>query len=604
MALLPVGGGQYDLFDPRTMSRRRVDAALAETILTGAVMFYRPFNEQMTDLLALYRFALTPLKKDIGLLVLLAGAAALLGMLVPQATQMLIDEAIPDANKSLIIQMMLALLAVAGGQAMFELLVGTMMVRLQTSSTSSLQSAMWDRLLRLPMWFFKSFSSGDLMNRCMIVSEISQEISGTVLRTMISGGMSLINFAILFSYNSQLAGIAALIVFVLGVVTIALTRRIRQFALELEKASSRLFGFVVQLIYGIAKLRVSGSELRAYNQWERQYATQLQLVADMQKMQNVVLVFNFTLPVISSLILYNFATDIATQSVKAPGAAAVATLSMGTFLAFMSGFGTLLAGVTDLSKSIVDIMDSLGKARLIRPILDTKVEVTDAHNDPGRISGNVVLDDVSFRYREDGPLILNHITLRAEPGEFIAVVGQSGSGKSTLFRLMLGFEAPESGRVLYDNQDVASLDVTAVRRQIGVVLQSAKINSSSIFEFITSGSQMTLDEAWECAEGAGLADDIRAMPMGMHSVINEGGGSFSGGQRQRLMIARALATSALDNRTQQIVSESIRRRKVTRITIAHRLSTIRHADRIYVLDGGTVAQVGTFDELTSTPGLA
>ncbi|HEY9805050.1 MAG TPA: ATP-binding cassette domain-containing protein, partial [Candidatus Obscuribacterales bacterium] len=200
------------------------------------------------------------------------------------------------------------------------------------------------------------------------------------------------------------------------------------------------------------------------------------------------------------------------------------------------------------------------------------------------------------------------------PGEFIAIVGPSGSGKSTLFRLLLGFESPQIGQVFYDRQNLLSLDIHAVRRQIGVLLQNSRTNTASIFENIAGNALITMDEAWEAARHAGFADEITAMPMGMHTVVSEGGSNLSGGQRQRLLIARALAlkprillfdeaTSSLDNQTQAIVSESLKKLQITRIVIAHRLSTIQDADRIYVLEAGRVVQQGSFQQLMSQEGL-
>jgi ATP-binding cassette subfamily C protein len=249
-----------------------------------------------------------------------------------------------------------------------------------------------------------------------------------------------------------------------------------------------------------------------------------------------------------------------------------------------------------------------------QPILETIPEVNRSSADPGKLIGRIAVDHITFRYREDGPLTLDDVSIYAEPGEFIALVGGSGSGKSTIFRLLLGFETPEAGTIYYDGQDLSGLDVDAVRRQLGVVLQTGRITSGSIFDNLAGGAQITLDEAWEAARASGLADDIAAMPMEMHTVISEGGGNLSGGQRQRLLIARALvlkprillfdeATSALDNRTQAIVSESLNKLQVTRLVIAHRLSTIRNANRIYVLQAGRVVQQGTFEELASREGL-
>ncbi len=233
---------------------------------------------------------------------------------------------------------------------------------------------------------------------------------------------------------------------------------------------------------------------------------------------------------------------------------------------------------------------------------------------PGELTGNIEVNHVIFRYREGTPLVLRDISLSIPPGQFVAIVGPSGSGKSTLFRMLLGFEKPESGSVYFDGQDLAGLDLQAVRRQIGVVLQSGRLFTGDIFSNIVGAAPLTIDDAWEAARMAGLEDDIKNMPMGMHTVVSEGGGGLSGGQRQRLLIARAIvnkprillfdeATSALDNRTQAIVSSSLESLQTTRVVIAHRLSTILHADRIFVIDKGVIAQCGTYEELIGQPGL-
>lgn len=328
-----------------------------------------------------------------------------------------------------------------------------------------------------------------------------------------------------------------------------------------------------------------------------------------QGIEDALAVINKILPVLTTAILFWFASSLLQQANSPEGG-----LSTGVFLAFNAAFGTFIGGATSLSSTIIDVLQVVPLWERAQPILESKPEVDSEKTDPGRLSGRVVVDHVIFRYRDDGPLTLDDVSIHAEPGEFIAFVGASGSGKSTLFRLLLGFDVPESGTIYYDGQDLTGLDIHAVRRQLGVVMQNSRLTSASIFENIASGAMISMDEAWEAARMAGFAEDVESMPMGMHTVISEGGTNISGGQRQRLLIARSLvlkpkillfdeATSALDNRTQAIVSQSLERLKVTRIAIAHRLSTIRNADRIYVFENGRVVQEGSFDQLANQPGL-
>jgi ABC-type bacteriocin/lantibiotic exporter with double-glycine peptidase domain len=229
------------------------------------------------------------------------------------------------------------------------------------------------------------------------------------------------------------------------------------------------------------------------------------------------------------------------------------------------------------------------------------------------LSGEIEVSHVSFRYDPEGPAILHDISFKARAGEFVAIVGPSGSGKSTLLRLLLGFETPASGAIYYDGHDLAALDITAVRRQLGVVLQSSRVIPGTIFENIVGSSSFSLDDAWTAASKAGLAEDIESMPMGMHTFLGEGTSTLSGGQRQRLLIARAIvsrpriilfdeATSALDNRTQAIVTASLDQLQATRVVIAHRLSTIVNADRILVMHTGRIVQSGTYAQLLEESG--
>ena len=372
-----------------------------------------------------------------------------------------------------------------------------------------------------------------------------------------------------------------------------------------------LSGVVLQLINAVSKLRVAGAERRAFAHWTREYSRKQALSLRVQELKDEIRLVNLTVPVLA--LGFSFLYMLG-PGVPAGGAADGAALPLGTFLAFIAAQTIFLTSLTQAAtcsrawcwRTTCGTGRAESSTRRPRWTHRSRASAGCGAESPLSTPRSATVDD--------GPLTLDDVTIHAAPGQCIALTGPSGSGKSTILNLLLNFETPMSGAIYLDGHELSSLDITAVRRQIGVVTQEGKILSGSIFENIASGGYCTMEQAWDAARAAGLAEDIENMPMGMHTVISEGGGNISGGQRQRLLIARALvrnpsivvfdeATSALDNRTQAIVTASLNRLQVTRILVAHRLSTIRQADRIYVIEAGRVAQQGSFDELVAQEGL-
>jgi NHLM bacteriocin system ABC transporter ATP-binding protein len=535
----------------------------------------------------------------------MAVASSLLGMVPAVATGMLFNTVIPGAQRSQLLQLTWVLLACAASMGLFALAQGIALLRIEGRAGSSLQSAVWDRLLGLPLSFFRPYTSGDLAVRAMSIDGIRQNISGSTVTALLGGFLALGNYGLMFWYSWRMALWATLIIAVVLAVTVAgsyLQLRPQREAMKLQSKSA---GIVLQLLTSIAKLRVAGVEVPAFALWVRRFSEQRRLQYRARWISNWVTAFGAVVPVVSYLILFYIALPLISES---------HSLGTGDFLAFLSAFTASSSALLGTSLALLATLNTIPLYEQARPILEAVPEVDVGKADPGVLTGDIEVQHAMFRYQQDGPVVLRDVSFHIQPGEFVAFVGPSGSGKSTLLRLLLGFETVEAGAVYYDGQEMGGLDVQALRRQIGVVLQSGRLMSGDVFTNIIGSAAATLDEAWEAARMAGLAEDIEAMPMGMHTVISEGGGTLSGGQRQRLLIARAIvnrprilffdeATSALDNRTQAIVSASLERLQATRIVVAHRLSTIVNADRILVLERGRLVQSGTYAELMAQKGL-
>jgi ABC-type bacteriocin/lantibiotic exporter with double-glycine peptidase domain len=361
-------------------------------------------------------------------------------------------------------------------------------------------------------------------------------------------------------------------------------------------------GLVLQLLTGLVKLRVAGAEGRAFERWASRYADGTHAHARTTRVGNAQTLFNGLFPLLTLLAV--FTTVLAGSGPRPP---------IGDLLGFLAAFTAVVTAAMAAVTALAAVVKVFPALRRLQPILQAIPEARAARQHPGPLSGALAVEHVCFGYHPDMP-VLRDVSLHARPGEFIALVGPSGSGKSTLMRLLLGLENPTSGSVTYDCRDLATLDLQAVRQQVGAMLQSARLRPGTVLENIVGSSGWSVTEAWEAARLSGLAEDLERLPLGMETVIGRDGSGLSGGQRQRLLIARVLvrrpnallfdeATSALDNRTQALVSDSLERLRVTRVVIAHRLSTIRNADRIYVLDAGRIVESGTYSELLRQGGL-
>jgi ATP-binding cassette subfamily C protein len=601
VALLPAGTARYLLLDPADGTRVPVTGAVAATLDARAFVFYAPLPRRPLGAGDLLRAALRSSRRELRTVAAVGCLAGLLGLAAPLATARLVGSALPRGDRGEVLALAAALVGSALAAGLFHLARAFAVLRVEAKLDQAVQGGVWDHLLSLPVSFFRRYSVGDLHARAMGIEAIRGVLSGHVLSAVLSFVFSLFSFGLLFYYSPSLAGVATLLVAALAGVTLAVARAQIREQRQLHHQRGRVSSLLFDLLGGILKLRVAGAEARARGEWARAYAAQRQAEMRSQRLANLQAVVNTTYAMLAPLVLF--------AALGALGG----DLTVGEFLAFNVAFGQFQAAVFGVLSVATQVFATVPVYERMKPILEAAPEVGDERPEVGELAGELELRGVSFRYAADGPPVLDDVSIRVGAGEFVALVGPSGSGKSTCLRLLLGFEQPASGTVLVDGHELSRVDAHSVRRQVGVVLQDGQPLVGTIFANIIGSRNLGLEDAWWAARMMCLENEIRELPMGMYTFINDKGTNFSGGQRQRMLIARAIvsrprvilldeATSALDNRTQEVVVRNLEQLNATRLVIAHRLSTIVNADRIYVLDGGRVAESGTFDELMARDG--
>ncbi|RSS78371.1 NHLP bacteriocin export ABC transporter permease/ATPase subunit [Streptomyces sp. WAC06614] len=590
VALLWRRGG-YLLVDPATGARRRVDPGVRAALEPDAVMFHRPLPDGPPSLPRLLRFALHGTRAELRGLLLGGLVAVGLGACVPVATGTVLGAYVPRGESGLIVQTAVALMASSVVAAAFLLVQNVSLLRLEGRIEATLQPAVWDRLLRLPVTFFAGRSTGELAGAALGISAVRSALSGLGPVVLQAATVGAANLVLMFTYSVPLALVALALLLVHTAVLLLLGLGQLRHQRRLTALGHRLDNQAYQTLRGLPKLRVAGAESFAYAAWAREFARTRALHRRTGRLANAVTVLGAVALPLCTLVMFALLAGPARGS-----------LSAGEFLTFGTALTLLLSSVTQLTGALVAAAAVRPLFEQVEPLLRALPEAADGIA-PGELGGALEVRDLSYRYTDDGPLVLADVSFRIRPGEFVAVVGASGSGKSTLLRLLIGFDRPTAGSVLYDGQDLAALDPVAVRRQCGVVLQHARPFAGSILDCVRGAEAYSLEEVAEAVALAGLAEDVKALPMGLHTVLSDGGGTVSGGQRQRLMIAQALvrrprllfldeATSALDNEAQRVVIGSTRALRCTRVVIAHRLSTVMDADRVIVLAEGRVVQQG------------
>jgi ATP-binding cassette subfamily C protein len=603
VALLPEGSNRYVCIDPVVGDRVPVTEAVAKTLNEGAVQFYRPFPFRPMGPGEVFSFGMRGTSLDAMSLFTCGVISGLMGLAPPILVGWLISDIIPAADLDQHLYIFIALLCGAIGSGVFELAQGLATLRIQGRSTLTLQAALWERLISMPTNFFRGTSAGEMVQRGMSIESIQQMMAGQLLSVLMRALFSLFSLALLFYYNMKLATWTVVLVGLVSLVIGYLCFKEMNLQRKFIGMRYRLSGLVFQLLTGIAKIRVAGAEQRVFANWANRFAEVRGYQLQARNIRNVQGTLTQAAPLVASTLLFFAMTSPAVQQ----------ALPLGSFIAFETAMSQFLFAAIALSASLSPMLMVLPMYEQANMILKNVPEVGQQNQQEApELAGRIDVRGVVFGYNEKNT-ILKNVSFSVEPGQFIAIVGPSGSGKSTLLRLLLGFERPLSGGVFYDNMSLTGLDITSVRRQLGVVLQNGQLMAGTIFSNIVGASRATIEDAWRAVRMAGAEDDIKAMPMQLHTVMPHGGTTLSGGQRQRVMIARALvgrpkilffdeATSALDNRTQREVQQSLDHLAATRVVIAHRLSTVRNADQIIVLKDGAIEETGTYEELMQNDG--
>lgn len=602
LALIPSGFWGYRCYDPANGDSFRVSRKNREILKEDAYCFYRPFPQTRLSIAMIFRYILSCLRPaEIALIVAVSLLTIMVGKLIPRLTNMLFGQILESGNVQVLFAMAVFMICVR----ISSLIIGTggslITSCVQTRLQLNVESAAMMRVLSMPPGFFREYNSGELSSRMSSVSSLCSTLISSILQSGLTSLVSLLYIGDIFRYTPVLV-VPSLVIIIATVVFSALTMLMEmRRQKKILEADAATLGLSYALVGGIQKIRLAGAEKRTFAHWARTYNKAAELVYNPPLILKVSSVISQAISLAGMIVLYAIAL--------------AGSVTMKDYMSFNVSYGMVMGAFSSLMSVAMVFSRIRPVLDMAKPILDTVPESGEKKKAVKGLKGNIELNNVTFRYVKDGPKIIDNMTLKINAGEYVAITGPSGCGKSTIVRILLGFETPELGGVFFDGRNIDQIDLNSLRRQIGSVMQNGSLFNDSIYANIAlSAPFLTLDEAWDAAETACIADDIREMPMGMHTMISEGQGGISGGQKQRIMIARAIApkpsilifdeaTSALDNIAQKKVTEALDHLHCTRLVIAHRLSTIRSCSRILYIEGGKVQEEGTYQELMEKNGL-
>lgn len=601
-ALLPTVGGRYMMYDYENNERCYLTDKLAAMLEKKAYVLYPPLPQEKLSASDLFRYMLKQLSiADFVFVGVMTLAVTLLGLVLPQIIQLIYLVIIPGETVGVLIPLMLMMCCIPVATLLINTVRGLCAQRVKTKIGVFVHAAFMGRLVMLPVSFFAKYDAGDIAKRVASSENISETISDSFLTTGFTALFSLLYLFQIAAFAPSFVVPAVIVVGVSFLVSALTIVKQVKFSRKLNEGMVAVSSELYDVMSDIQKIKLSGAEPFVFSNWVKNYTPIAAFRYNPPILLRVGVAITEAALGIGTLVIYFIAVGANTGSAD--------------FIAFSASFGMLMGAMASMLAIVQSATQLIPALEMIKPILEETPEKQRGKKPLKSITGSISIEHLYFRYAEDTPYILEDVSLEIPSGQYLAVVGKTGSGKSTLVRSLLGFQIPEKGTVCVDGNDLRDLNLQTYRRHLGVVLQNGDLISGSIYDNITIAAPWATEaDAWEAAEIADIADDINKLPMGMRTMLSSTSSAVSGGQKQRLMIARAVvakpkilildeATSSLDNETQTHITKALDELNCTRVVVAHRLSTIRHCDRIVVIEDGRIREDGTYAELLGRNGL-